>query len=202
MPENEDDWTENKQKQKKKEDLFILKEEMFVGKNIHESYNHYHHLKVTSSKEEYFRLCRTIEFGKELLPFDDDVKPQDKEDIENLYKKACDILKTEILEKPRQDYKYGDPASKSFPLYVMKSADGGEISCLQEQYVDAVAFFIETQYSHHIPDLREVDAQIFHFLMKYKVISKTPSVDDLIDEQMKKEILSDSLISDSMNEEK
>jgi len=184
----DDDEVEGEQKQKRKEDLFVLKEEMFVGKSIYESYNYYHHLVSKSAKEEYFRLCRTIEFGKELLPMTDKVSPKDRMEIERIYVQACSALNTEIIKKPMQDYKYGDPASRSFPLYVMASEDGGAISCLQEQYVDAVAFFIETQYSHHIPDLRKVDNEIFHYLAKYDVISSEPPIDYILDEITKKEL--------------
>jgi hypothetical protein len=90
-----------------------------------------------------------------------------------------------------QKFGWGDPASKTHPIYTMTANDGGNISCLQEQYAEAINFFIETQYSHHITNLRAIDNRIFYFLAKYEIISKKPSVDDLMEEQFKDELLSD-----------
>lgn len=187
MEEQQQNKSDDKQMEKKP--MYVLKEEMFVGKSIYESYNYYHHTVSKSSKEEYFRLCRTIEFGKELLP--SEVKEEDAEGVNSLYNDACDILKNEILEKPMQRFGWGDPASKTHPIYTMTANDGGNISCLQEQYAEAIAFFIETQYAQHITNLRAIDNRIFYFLAKYEIISKKPSVDDLMEEQFKDELLSD-----------
>ncbi|MBE3086237.1 MAG: hypothetical protein IMZ52_09585 [Actinobacteria bacterium] len=178
-------------KQMEKKPMYVLKEEMFVGKSIYESYNYYHHTISKSSKEEYFRLCRTIEFGKELLPTD--VKKEDIKKMNALYEAACSILETETMECPTQTFGWGDPASKTHPIYTMKADDGGNISCLQEQYGEAMNFFIETQYAQHIKNLREIDNRIFNFLAKYEIISKKPSVDDLMEEQFKEELLSDMM---------
>lgn len=178
MEEQPKNKQEEKQKPEEKE------KEMFIGKSIYESFNYFNHYNSSCSKEEYYRLCRVIQFGKELLPTD--VKEaDDKIKIEKLYKEACEALQSEILKKPTQKFGWGDPASKTFPIYMMSADDGGNVSCIQEQYVEAITFFRETQYDGHIKNLREIESRIFRFLTKYEVVPrKKPSVDEIMEEKL------------------
>jgi len=185
---DEDD-NEPDTKQKSKDPLYILKKEEFVGKTSYESYMHYHHEKSNSSKEEYFRLCRTIEHGKELLP--KEVEPEDVDDVNNLYNSARTALENEVPEQVTMSYSWIDPSLKKFPYLQLMAEDSGSFSFPPELLEQSVESFRETQYSKHIPKLRSIDNLIYHFLTQYKVVPSTPSIDDLLDEMVKKDLLSD-----------
>jgi len=178
MEEEPTNRQEIKQKPEEKE------KEMFIGKSIYESFNYFNHYNSSNSKEEYYRLCRVIQFGKELLPYDvKDTNDQTK--IDKLYRDACEALQSEILKKPTQKFGWGDPASKAFPIYTMSADDGGNVSCVQDQYVEAIMFFRETQYDGHIKNLRDIESKIFRFLTKYEVVPrKKPSVDEIMEEKL------------------
>lgn len=188
MDDDEND-PENETK-KSKNPLYVLKKEEFVGKTVYESYMHYHHEKSTSNKEEYFRLCRTIEHGKELLQTIEQAEKTDKQKIQELYDNACLALETAITKKPTQTFKWSDPVAKSSEIYTITSEDGGNVSCAGDQYEQALAFFMETQYAFHLRKLRDVDNKIYSYLVKYGIVSSKRPVDDLLDDWMREDLMS------------
>jgi len=183
----------------KKEPMYVLKQDLFVGRSLYDSYNYFNHIISDSSKTEYYNLCKTIEFGVQLLP--DITKKDDrlliekicgKELMENettaiskLYKDACLALENEVLKHPYQNYKFGDPASRSFPNYHISADDAGSVGvqCDKDRYDSTMVIFRESQYDGHLKNLREIKNQISHYLTKYEIIpKKKPSFKEVMEE--------------------
>jgi hypothetical protein len=145
---------------------------MYIGRDVLESYNYFHHYVSKTLREEYFRLRRCIEFGKELLKFDlKDVN--ERAEMNKLHSDACAILENAIPEKPIQNYSWSEPATKQFPCYyIFSDSDGGKITATEKEYVEALEFFKESQFATHSKILSNIESRIFHMLTKYEVVLK------------------------------
>ena len=178
MDDEKDEYLDGRKKEKKP-----IEAESFKGKSSYDYYMHYHDMICHNFTEEYFRLRKTIEHGKVLLPVEN--KEAVMEGVLGLCDEACDVLKTEILKIPTQKVGWADPASKSFESITMTAEDGGTISCMPDQYMEAKEFFREVQYSSHIEKLSIVDSRIYYFLSKYNIVSKSKPFKDLIEDKLK-----------------
>ncbi len=185
--EQEKNKSEDKSKMEKKP-MYVLKEDLFVGKSLYESFNYFNHIVSHTSKEEYYNLCKTIEIGVQLFP--DPTKKEDrllmericgKENIvedakalDKLYDDACKALEKEVLSHPTQQYQWGDPASKSFPEYFISAddVDNRHIECSKDQYDSAIAVFRESQCDGHLSVLRNIKNMVFNVLVKFEIIPK------------------------------
>jgi len=182
--------TENEQEKNKSDEKPIEKkpdkEEIFVGRSLYDSFNYFNHVVSHTSGEEYHNLCKTIEFGMQLLP-DPTIKTDrqliericekdslEKEiiKIEELYNDACDVLEKEVLKESTQHYGWAEPASKSHVSITLSADDGGETIAPREIYRESEEHFKETQYDSHLPALRNIKSRVFHMLTKYEIIPK------------------------------
>jgi len=174
---------------KTKNPLYVLKKEEFIGKSNHEIYMHCLNKEIVGPKDEYNNLIKLIKTGKEELP--DDPKSEDSEKIKKLYGEACAVEKVKIPKEVTEKYGWADPASKAHLAVTLTADDGGSHTFPPELFNESKESFKENQYSTYLSDLREIDSKIYHFLIKYKIISKLPSPTDILKEQLKEEFLSD-----------
>jgi hypothetical protein len=186
---NEKEQEKNKSEDKmKKEPMYVLKEDLFVGRSLYDSFNYFNHIVSHTSGEEYHNLIKTLEFGIQLLP--DPTKKEDRllmericgkeyfeEDAEaiiKLYDEASKVLANEVLSHPSQKYQWGDPAGQKFPEYFIDADDVGkrQISCSKDTYDSAMTVFRESQYDGHLPALRNIKNMVFNALVKFEIIPR------------------------------
>jgi hypothetical protein len=177
---------------KTKNPLYVLKEDKFEGRTVYESYWYNRHRKTVDPKDVYSRLCDVIDDGAELLYLllqTNEMKGTDIKEITELYESARVITSDQVPVKSTQKVGWADPASKTFEIITLTAADGGDTSFQPELYEKSEQRFEKTQYWHHIKELRKIDTSIYHFLVKYKVIPTTRSLDDIFEEQIKQDLL-------------
>lgn len=183
---------ENEQKKNKADEKPIVKsipekEEIFVGRSLYDSFNYFNHIVSRTSGEEYHNLCKTIEFGMQLLPNVNKIEDQTlimricgKENLEverkaiiELYNDACDVLKEEVPQKSYQKYAHGNPSLHLLPQVSLDAEDAEMTECPPALYEKSEEHFTESQFASHLSALRTIKNRIFHMLAKYEIIPKT-----------------------------
>jgi len=170
--------------------------DQFVGRDLLESYMYYRNYMPSNPIETYITKKKCIEFGKELLPsfIDPDEtneeqikKNKDEQDkVDALYKKACDVLKTEIPKKRQIKYKYLDKGNR---VYELKASDADSCEVVKDELGTVMNNFTNQQHEQHIGALVEVDNEIFHILSMTGIVpSISPTYNEIKQEWKKQRI--------------
>jgi len=164
----------------------------FVGRDLLESYMYYRNYMPSNPVETYIAKRKCIEFGKELLPSFVNSTEEDEEQVEKnqeeqklrdeLYERACCVLKEEIPHKRQIKYKYLDKGNR---VYELKAGDADTCEVVKDELDTVKNDFTNQQHEQHMGALTEVDNEIFHVLAKCGVLLKIGS-DRLIEKMLAK----------------
>lgn len=183
----EQEQEKNKSEEKmKKEPMYVLKEDLFVGRSLYDSFNYFNHIISHTSEEEYHNLCKTIEFGMQLLPDINKKEDQlliericgkeyleeERKAIAEVYNDACEVLKDEVPNESRQKYGFENPCLKLLPQITLEANDGQHTACPPQIYEKSEKHFMEVQFNNHLPALRSIKNRIFHKLTRFEIIPK------------------------------
>ena len=159
--------------------------DQFVGRDVLESYMVECNHKPTDPLDRYNTLIQRITDGIELLPDYDNPdetdekqikKNKEKQDDKNkLYNKACEVLKTAIVN--RREIKY-DHLIKEHQVYILTAEDADNCEALKDELEKVMNDFTIQQHEQHISELQEVHNQIYHILTRtgiYPLINPTYS---------------------------
>ena len=161
--------------------------DVYVGKDLLESYVYYRNYIPSNPIEAYNIKRKCIEFGKELLPSFIDPDEKDEEQIkknqkeqektETLYTLACTTLKNEILSKRKIKF---DHLIKDHRVYKMSAEDANDCEAVKEELETVLNNFINQQHEQHMENLVLVDDKIFHVLsMTGIILAINPTLEEM-----------------------
>lgn len=134
--------------------------------DIESSYLYWRNYLPETPYQEYIAKKKCVSMGKELLP----TNKESNEVIEAIYKKATDALNNAKPEKRDITFKSQDIAGKKYPVYYLSAKNVGDCQAETERLDYVRMDFKNQQYEYVIGQLQEVDDEIFHELIKKKII--------------------------------
>lgn len=154
--------------------------------DLHDCYMFFRSYTAEDSITAFTVIKKCVEFGKELLPLDI-ADADEKKRIEAIHTAACEALVEAKPQKRTVKYEFQDFGSGNvIPVYQIAASDAGETQAREEELDKVLRGFIEQQYEQHIQELQDVDNQIFHMLVKHKVVKqRVRSYEELIDERIR-----------------
>lgn len=173
--------------------------DQFVGRDPLESYIYWLNYEWSNPLARYEMLIKRITFGMELLPEYNDPTETDpdkqqfnkekQDEINSLYAKAAELLKTEISAKRKVTYDYVDHGGERTKLYKIRAVedkDAGEYQVLEKDLKTGMDNFITQQHEQHTSKLQEVHTKIFHELTQTGIVpSIDPSANQLVEGEAK-----------------
>jgi len=172
--------------------------DLFVGRDVLESYMKECNYKPINPLDRYGTLIKCITDGMELLPDYNDPNEKDEEQtkknheeqdkINILYKKASDALKTEIPHKRKIRYKYVD---ETHWVYELTANDADECEAVENDLEIVTNNFTTQQHEQHISKLQVVHNQIYHVLTREGIYPLINPTWDNLRSEMKKQFISE-----------
>ena len=139
-----------------------------------------------NAEKTFYHLQDLISDGKELLF--KETKDNKDEQLKKVFTKAITALNT-TPGGITETVGYTEIGDEMVPVITMKADNAGDVECFKDDRKEARKDLERQQYKTLIPILLEAHNLILHELVIRDIIKKeNPSVDELIDNLIKKEI--------------
>src|SRR4030042_1361876 len=163
--------------------------------DIKSSYLYWRNYLPETPYQEYMAKKRCVSEGKELLKKikenkENKISKEDNDEIDRIYEKAKEKLKTAKPGKRFITFGSQDIAGTKYPVYCLKADDAGECHAETERLDFVRMDFKNQQYEKITGELQEVDDEIFNMLVKYDIIKAHRStIKDILDKKIEERYL-------------